>query len=611
MADRPENYDLEVNLPMPHGLRVTAERPYHILVVGDLAGSDAGSLSGPLQDGIVEVKADTFDDVMAAACPTVSFTAADPLASKNEMVEISQRFDSLRAFQPKNLVERIPAVRPLMDAREQIVKRLLGKLSAAQFSEALAKIASSDSSTAWLTDSLKWSPLEPTADPAAADSVLDQLDLGDGEDTGASAPPPKSPIGSIVAAAAGQGASVPSEEVSTLRRTLAEIDRRVSVWLTAVLHSPHVQAIEAAWRSLAFLVSHTDFRKGVRLSLLHAPRAQLTERFTTLLIDPVFDEGADAPDLVVVDTQFGNTAADLETLDELAQHGASLPALVLAGVSAGFFGVKHAWQLPTLPTLSTMFDQWQFAKWKALRGQPHAQSLGAVFGRCLLREPHAQADGKDLQFAYREPCATDRDFVWAGGAIAVACAVSNSVAKTGWPTAMAGFVHGRVEGFTTAEGGKDGKKKIGPADTQLTQDKIEEMASVGINAALGIKDHDDILIWNGLTAARPKKMDTSSLLEVSLPYQLFAGRLSSLLFALKPHLSGMSPEKVVPFVREHVVSWLFPEGEPDSAHASEHVSVQTGPPEDDPSAVLLAVTVTPPRMILAGGIPVVLGYRLN
>jgi hypothetical protein len=41
------------------------------------------------------------------------------------------------------------------------------------------------------------------------------------------------------------------------------------------------------------------------------------------------------------------------------------------------------------------------------------------------------------------------------------------------------------------------------------------------------------------------------------------------------------------------------------------VKVQVGSPPDEPSTRLLAVTVTPPKSILPGGVPVVLGYRLG
>ncbi|MGB2987378.1 MAG: type VI secretion system contractile sheath large subunit, partial [Phycisphaerae bacterium] len=429
MTEHTEPPDLEVNIPMPRGLRVTTEgQPYHILLVSDFAGSDAGALSGPLNDSVVGVTADSLEEVVRTARPSVSYKTTDPLASGNVMVEVNLTFDSLKAFEPKQLVASIPAAKALSAAREKIVDRMRGQLISEALSHAVAGAIAADSSLAWLEGALKWAPAKPAPDAGAVDDVLAQLDLGD-DSAEESKPPPKTPVGRLVAAAAGEGAGgIPAEEASACRRALAELDRRMSAWLTAVLHSPQVQSVEAAWRSLAYLVSRIDFRKGVRLSLLHAPAGELLERARTLLIDPVFDEGAEAPDLIVVDRQFGNTASDMETLDELAQHGASLPAIVLTGVSPQFFGVKHAWQMATLPTITNMFNQWQFAKWKALRGKPYARSLGVVFGRCLLRRPYRRDDARDLEFAYVEPCITERDLVWASGPIAPVCTIARSIA---------------------------------------------------------------------------------------------------------------------------------------------------------------------------------------
>jgi len=614
MADHPEPPELEITDSVPEGLRVTTDQPYHVLLVSNFAGSDAGTVSGPLSKGVVNAAADSLGELMQTARPTVAYKTTDPLASGNVMAEVNITFDSLKAFDPKNLVGQIPAAKSLAAVRERIVNRLHGKLSPEALSAAVATAVAADNGIEWLQQSLEWTPAPKAADPDAVDDLLGQLDLG-GESGEESTPAPKSPIGKIVAAAA-DGSTIPMEEASALRRTLAEVDRRISSWLTTVLHSPQVQSVESAWRSLAFLMSQMDFRKGLRLSLLHTADGELLERIRTMLIDPVFDEGVDAPALIVVDHQFGNSAPDVEALDELAQHAASLPAVALAGISPQFFGARFAWQIATLPTIRNVFDQWQFAKWKTLRSQPYARSLGVVFGRCLLRIPYGQRNGNVLDpraaaggvdFFYREPCAGDKDFVWANGPIGAATTIVRSVADSGWPTAMSGYVHGRVEGFKTAMGDKKGDKKFGPGDSPLPQAKIEELGIVGINAVAGIPNHDHMLVWNGLTAARVSRDDANALLEVSLPYQLFAARLSVLLFALKPHLVGMSPEKLVPLVTQHICDWLPFEGEP----TAEQVSVQTRPSEESPGTLELAVTVTPPSAVLPGAIPVVMGYRLG
>ncbi len=607
MTDQPNPPELEITDSVPSGLKVTTELPYRVLHVGSFAGpADSGSLSGPIADGVTEVTADKFDDVMASACPTVNFTTSDPLAAGSVMVEVNLKFASMRAFQPKELVQQLPATRSLMTVRDKIVERMRGKVSTDALLSAIGDSVTGDASLAWLADSVKWTAAAPPASASAVDAVLGQLDLGDDEGDD-SAPPPKSEIGALVTAAAQDGSSIPAEESSALRRTLGEIDRRISAWLTTVLHAPQVKPIEAAWRSLAFLISNTDFRKGLRISVLHAAPDDMLDRFRDKLIDPVFDEGAPAPDLIVVDAQYGNGGPEMEAVDEWAQHAASLPAVVVTGASPKFFGIKHAWQMTTLPTISNIFDQWQFAKWKSLRNEPYARSLGMIFGRCLLRAPHGRGEAADLEFAYREEAVGENDFLWGGGAMAAAVAVVHSVADVGWPTAMAGFVHGRVEGFATAMGGKKGDKQFGPTDTFMPQPKIEELAVVGVCAAVGIHDHDDAIIWNGLSAGRPNRAEPDAFLEVSLPYQLFAARLSGLLFELKPHLAGLSGEAVAKTVKQHVCDWLALGAEPDA----ETLSVLTRPAEDAPATIELAVTVTPPQEILPGGIPVVMGYRLS
>ncbi|HUU83384.1 MAG TPA: type VI secretion system contractile sheath large subunit [Phycisphaerae bacterium] len=608
MAEPPQPPDLDVDIPCPSGLFVTTDQKYYILVVNDFAGGESGSLSGPLSERVVEVNANNFDEVMASASPAISYATKDPVGSGGAMIEVKLRFDSLKAFNPQNLIGQIPPARALLEVRGRIVERMRGKMSSDELGGAVGRAASADAALSWLPDAIRFTPAEPAADPGTVDAMLDQIDLG-GEEGGEAKPPGKSPMGKLVSAAAGVGGGVPAEEATALRHALTEIDKRVSAWLTHVLHSPQVQNTESAWRSLAFLVSRIDFRKGLRLSVLHARRAEVCDRFRTLLIDPVFDEGADAPHLVAVDMEFSNGAPDVAILDEMAQHGASLPAMVVAGLAASFFGVKHAWQIPTLPAMVNMFDTWQFAKWKALRAQPYARNLAGVFGRCLLRGPHGgDGEGKaaDLAFQYREKCLGEKDLVWATGAVAAACTTAKSVADTGWPCGMAGYVHGRIEGLPIIQAGPKGDKTFGPADTRTPQPRIEEMGMAGINAVVGLADSDDAIVWNGLTLARPDRAEPSALLEVSLPYHLFAGRLSSLLWDLKSHLAGMSADKMTATVTAHVRNWLGTEG----VAGDENVTVQVRPAEDDPSALELAVTVKPPQAILPASIPVVLGYKI-
>jgi type VI secretion system protein ImpC len=610
MSDSTLPPDVGVDFPFPEGLRVTRDRPLHLLLAADFAGSEHGRIAGALAEELVAVNAGSFDEVLAQARPEVSFTVADPVVAGGPMVGVALRFESIKDFRPDRVAEQFAATRPLYAARELIVQRLLGKLSADRLASQSADLAAEHAALGWLPAAVK--AQGGGGESASVDALLDQFDLGGeaGEETGGEeppvAPPPKSELGSVVsaAAAAGGGAQIPAGEASALRRALAKLDQQCGTWLNLVLHAPAVQRLEATWRSVALLVSKLDFRAGVRLQLLHAPRAQLNERLVAKVIDPVFDEGAMAPDVLLVDEQFGSTPADLEILDELAQHAASLPVVVLAGVGASFFGSKHAWQVPSLPAFINHFDQWQFAKYKTLRDQPYARFLGLVFGRALLRAPHVAARDGDLAFAFREDCVGERDLLWAGGPIIGACTLSASFAESGWPTGLVG----RVDGFANGRGGPKGDKHLGPSDTTLNMERAQELAAVGLNAIIGYEQETRVVFCNGFSAARPARPEGGAILEISLPYQLFASRVSTLMLDLKPHLKGMAPEKLVAFVLTHVKDWLTVA---DIVPDEQQVSVQARPVEGVADGLELAVTVTAPPRILPGGVPVVVGYRVR
>ncbi len=599
--------DIDVTIPSPEGLKVTLEnQPYRILMVGDFAGSEAGQLTGPMDDGVVAFGADSFAELMKTANPQLRLRTTDPIAAGGKLVEIDLSFDSLKSFSPANIIKQLPQTKPLSAIREAVVGRMTGKMSADALASATQQAVASDATLAWLIDSLSWTAKAPQDAADAVTDIMGQLDLG-GDSSEESEPPTKSPVGKLVSSAAASGSSIPAEEASSLRRCLAEIDKRLSSWLTVVLHAPEVQAIEARWRSLAFLSSCIEFRKGIRLFVLHASTEQLTDRIDQHLIGPVFDEGADAPHLIVVDRQFTNSASDMDTMDELAQHAASLPAVLITDVGPAFFGVKHTWQIPTLPAITNMMDQWQFAKFKALRLEPYSRLLGVVFGRGLLRMPSGREGVGELEFAYKEPCVTERDLVWAGGAVSVACKVAHSVAETSWPMSIAGPAHGRLEGFKQCEGGKKGDKVFGPTNTMLAREKIEDMGMAGVNVVVGARDHADAVVWNAMSVARAPRDNIEAIVEVSLPYQFFVTRLSALLFTLKDHLLTLPGDQVAAVAEQHLRDWIPFEGESDADQCAVHVQ----PNEEDNRVIELAVTVTPPESLVPGGVPVVMGYRLG
>lgn len=581
---------------------------YRILLVSDFAGSEFAELPGDLANAPVDITADSFDAAMSANGPRVGLNVHDPQDAKTA-VQLDLRFDALKAFDAETVLSHIPAASVLLAAREAIAARLGGKSTPADLKATLNKLIGAAPSLAWLSKAMEAStgPVggtqTSTPPPAGAvDDLLGSIDLGEG---GVDAPK-RSPVSSLIAAAAA-GGGLSGAESSALRAALAEIDRRLDVWLAAVMHSPAVMAAESAWRSAAFLVRNIEFRKGITLTLLHARRTELLDRLKRQVIDPVFDQGAAAPDLIAFDYVLGSTAADIETLDEIAQHAASIPAVALVGAGPGFFGAKFAWQIPTLPPLHGVMDQWQFAKLKTLRDQLYARSTAVVFGQGLLRRPSRRSKDSAASYHFNEPAAGAHELIWANGVVAAAAVAARSVASTGWPTAVTGIANGRVPGFTAIDDDVPGQKAFGPTDTLMQLPKIQELGSVGVNAVVGVKGEAEAILWNGITLAKPTRWEEGGILEISLPYQLFATRLAGLLLAAKDGWAALPADKVADTIKTQIYNWL---GLHEQAYPG-GVTVQTRAPEGDAAGLEFAATVIPPPTILPGSVPVVLGFRIR
>jgi len=585
------------------------ERPdvpkYRILLIGDFAGSEFAQLPGELAGATVDVTADTFDAVMSANGPRVGLNLNDPQDAKVSTT-LDMRFDSLKALDAEAVAARIPAAKPLLAAREAVSGRLGGKSTHGDLKSEIDRLINEAVSLAWLSRAIDapiaTSGAASTPPPAGAvDDLLGSIDLGE---SGSNAPK-RSAISSLVASAAGGGLS--AAESTALRSALAEIDRRLDAWLAAAMHSPAFMAAESAWRSAAFLVRNIEFRKGITLTLLHARRAEVLDRLKSLVIDPVFEQGAAAPDLIAFDYALGSGAADIETLDEITQHAASIPAVALIGAGPAYFGAKFAWQIPTLPPLHGVMDQWQFAKLKTLRDQLYARSTAVVFGQGLLRRPSRRSRDSAAEYQFNEPAAGAHELIWANGVVAAAAVVARSVAGTGWPTAVTGIANGRVPGFTTIDEDGPGQKAFGPTDTLMQLPKIQELGAVGVNAVVGVKGEAEAVLWNGITLAKPTRWEEGGILEISLPYQLFATRLAGLLLGAKDGWAGLPGDKVADTIKTQIYNWL---GLHEQAYPG-GVVVQTRAPEGDAAGLEFAATVIPPPTILPGSVPVVLGFRIR
>jgi len=89
----------------------------------------------------------------------------------------------------------------------------------------------------------------------------------------------KKGVEALIAQLLEPGRVVPKISKAVVDDMIAEIDKKLSLQLDAVMHHPEVQKLESAWRSLKFFVDRTDFRENIKLEVINISKEDLLDDF--------------------------------------------------------------------------------------------------------------------------------------------------------------------------------------------------------------------------------------------------------------------------------------------------------------------------------------------
>jgi type VI secretion system protein ImpB len=103
------------------------ELPLVIGVLADLAGKPDTPLPKLKERGFVEIDRDNFNDVLASIQPRLAFPVENKLSKEGGFIQTELRFRSIDDFTPLNLVNQVPALKKLFEARGKL-SDLLTKL---------------------------------------------------------------------------------------------------------------------------------------------------------------------------------------------------------------------------------------------------------------------------------------------------------------------------------------------------------------------------------------------------------------------------------------------------------------------------------------------------
>jgi type VI secretion system protein ImpB len=115
---------------------IERELPFVVGVMGDFSGNPTEALR-PLKDRkFVQIGKDNFNEVMERVSPELNFKVTNTLAGDDSLMPVQLKFRSMEDFEPGRVAEQVPALKKLLDSRNQL-RDLMTKVDRSSDLEAL------------------------------------------------------------------------------------------------------------------------------------------------------------------------------------------------------------------------------------------------------------------------------------------------------------------------------------------------------------------------------------------------------------------------------------------------------------------------------------------
>jgi type VI secretion system protein ImpC len=368
---------------------------------------------------------------------------------------------------------------------------------------------------------------------------------------------------------------------------IAQLDHLISLQLNEIMHTPEFQKLEGTWRGLKYLLSQTETSTMLKIKVLNVSKKELLrdlqrapEFDQSALFKKVYEEeygvfGGAPFGALVGDYEFGRNGQDIELLEKVSQVAAAAHAPFITGASVEMFNLESFSQLDQPRDLGKIFDNTEYAKWKAFRQTEDSRYVALTLPRMLLREPYGQATVPVEAFGYEEHVdGTEHDkYLWGNAAWALAARVNQAFAQYGWCACIRGVESGGlVEGlpvhnFRTDSG--DVAMKC-PTEVPITDRREKELADLGFAPLVHCKGTPNAAFFSVQSAQKAKVYDkdaatANARISAQLPYIFAVSRFAHYLKTMMRDKIGgyMSRSEAQTFLNNWIANYVV--ANPDAA----------------------------------------------
>ncbi|MBN1842515.1 MAG: type VI secretion system contractile sheath large subunit [Deltaproteobacteria bacterium] len=377
----------------------------------------------------------------------------------------------------------------------------------------------------------------------------------------------KKGVEALIAQLLEPGRVVPKISKAVVDDMIAEVDKKLSLQLDAVLHHPEVQKLESGWRSLKFLVDRTDFRENIKLEIINVSKEDLLEDFEdspevvksglykTAYTAEYGQFGGQPYANMIGNYDFGAGPQDIKLLQYLGSVAAMAHAPFIAAAGPSMFGLDDFNGLPQLKDLKSIFEGPQYTKWQSFRESEDARYVGLALPRFLLRLPYGPDTQPVKAFNYEEDVsASHGDYMWGNAAFTFASRLTDSFAKYRWCANIIGPMGGgAVEDLPLHQFEAMGavQTKI-PTEVLISERREYELAEEGFMGLTMRKGSDNAAFFSANSVQKPKffgiskegkEAETNYKLGLQLPYMFVINRLAHYLKVIQRENIGTWKER--------------------------------------------------------------------
>lgn len=102
------------------GAEVERELPFVVGVLGDFSGDPTTPLKPLSERKFTQISRDNFDDVMRRMSPGLKFRVENKLGEGGTEIPVELSFRSMEDFEPARVVDQVPALKSLLETRNQL-----------------------------------------------------------------------------------------------------------------------------------------------------------------------------------------------------------------------------------------------------------------------------------------------------------------------------------------------------------------------------------------------------------------------------------------------------------------------------------------------------------